>query len=378
MICTQARKGVIASITEVPQVAPATDAAPAAQARGVRPIIHWADLIRVLAIYLVVLIHVSGQLTNAWGKVPEIQWVVANVYGGVARVCVPLFFMLSGYLLLPRTESLRNFYGRRMPKIVIPFIVWSIIYISVDCSGHPGLCTRDYLLQYVLLKKSFFHLWFLYSLIGIYFILPVLRLMIRPGTDKTFLWYLLVLWIIFQPVRTLMEHFLHFSLNINSPMATGFLPYFIMGYLLGDIPLTRPRLTLAAVLFTIGSLITVIGTYILTRDSGQFNGYFYDFVTIGVIPASAGAFLLLRRLSEVGFLASPQFHSFMRWIAAGSFGVYLVHVLVLWAFDWLHINTFIGFALWSVPLVTTLVFALSFVITRLLQKIPIVNHAVPG
>jgi surface polysaccharide O-acyltransferase-like enzyme len=343
-----------------------------------RPVIYWADLIRVLAIYLVVVIHVSGQLTNVWGKIPESQWIMADIIGGLARVGVPLFFMLSGFLLLPRSESLRDFYGKRMLRIVIPFVFWSIFYISLDCIGKPGLCTRDYLLPYALLQRSYFHLWFLYSLIGIYFILPLLRLMVRPGTESKFLWYLIVLWLIFQPIRTLMDQFLHFSLNINAPLATGFLPYFILGYLLGDIALTRGRLIVAGAAFGIGSLITILGTYLLTRAAGKFNGYFYDYVTLGTILGTAGAFLLLRAVSDVGFLAMDRFRSLMRWVAGGTFGVYLIHVLVIWGLDSIRVNSFMGFALWSVLLVATLVFVISFLIVRLLQKIPIMNYILPG
>ena len=351
---------------------------PAEQQPAPKKIVYWADLIRVLAIYLVVVIHVSGQLTNAWGKIAEAQWLIADIYGGIARIGVPLFFMLSGYLLLPHSESLRSFYGKRMLKIAIPFVVWSVIYISMNCAGHPGTCTRDYLLQFILLKRSFFHLWFLYSLLGIYFIIPLLRLMIRADTDRRLLWYLIVLWLIFQPVRTLMDQFLHFYININAPLSTGFLPYFILGYLLGEITLTRARIIWAAIVFGAGALITIVGTYLLTRAYSQFNGYFYDYVTMGVILSTGAGFVLLRALSEVGFLASARFHSATRWVAGGTFGVYLVHVLVLWGLDWLHINSFMGLALWSIPLVATLIFAIAFLITRLLQKIPVVNYIVPG
>ena len=202
--------------------------------------------------------------------------------------------------------------------------------------------------------------------------------MIRAEMHKTFLWYLIVLWVIFQPVRTLMDTFLHFSLNINAPLSTGFLPYLILGYLLGEITLTRGRLILASVLFTVGVLITVLGTYVLTRANGHYSGYFYDYVTIGVIPAAAGGFLLLRQLSDMPALSTEKFHSFTRWLAGGTFGVYLVHVLVMRGLDWLHVNSFMGSALWSIPLVATLVFAIAFVITRLLQKIPVLNYLVPG
>jgi surface polysaccharide O-acyltransferase-like enzyme len=370
---------IASSSEQMTQIAEAVPVAPPpSPVIARRPIVHWADLIRVLAIYLVVVIHTSGQVTNVWGKVPVAQWLMADIYGGIARIGVPLFFMLSGFLLLPRSESLCDFYSKRMLKIAIPFVIWSAIYISIDCAGKPGVCTRDYLMQYVLLRKTFFHLWFLYSLLGIYFIMPLLRLMIRPGMSTTVLWYLLVLWVIFQPVRTLMDQFLHWDININAPLATGFLPYFILGYLLGEIELTRKRLIVAGIAFAAGSLITIVGTLLLTQQYGQFQGYFYDYMTVGVIPATAGGFLLLRRLSDTGFLATDRFHRFMRYVSGSTFGVYLVHVLVIWTLERLGITTLMGFALWSVPLVATTVFVIAFFIARLLQKIPVVNYIVPG
>ncbi len=367
-------------MTEIVQDKPAVEprAAPASAPRAPKKIIYWADLIRVLAIYLVVIIHVSGQLTNLWGKVPLSQWLIADIYGGVARVGVPLFFMLSGYLLLPRTESLRAFYSKRMLKIVIPFIVWSIIYISIDCAGRPGVCTWNYLLPYILLRKSFFHLWFLYTLIGIYLIMPVLRLMSRPDTNRTMLWYLIGMWIIFQPIRTLMDQFLGWDININAQLTIGFLPYFILGYLLGEMPLNRRTLSISWITFAAGALIAIVGTYLMTLQSGQFSGYFYDYMTIGVILATGGAFMLLRRLSDVGFLASERFHSFTRTLSGSTFGLYLVHVLFLWALDRLGVNAPMGLALWTIPVVATLVYVLAFFAARLLQKIPIVNTIVPG
>jgi len=50
----------------------------------------WVDLIRVIAIYLVVVVHVSGQLTNIWGEIPNSQWLIADIYGGIARISVAI------------------------------------------------------------------------------------------------------------------------------------------------------------------------------------------------------------------------------------------------------------------------------------------------
>jgi surface polysaccharide O-acyltransferase-like enzyme len=68
-------------------------------------------------------------------------------------------------------------------------------------------------------------------------------------------------------------------------------------------------------------------------------------------------------------------------LAAAAFGIYIIHVMVMEVLSgWLpfvQINAFMGHALWSIPLVSTLVFLLSFLITRILQKIPVLRHIVP-
>ncbi|HEX2697601.1 MAG TPA: acyltransferase family protein [Anaerolineales bacterium] len=344
-------------------------------------IIYWADLIRVVAIYLVVVIHVSGQLTNVWGQIPDGQWISADVYGGVARVSVPLFFMISGYLLLPRAESLRDFYTKRMAKILIPFVVWSLIYLAWFCGGHPNTCTPSLVQNLLLVQGTYYHLWFLYSLISIYLILPVLRLMIRPDTDKKVLWYLIGLWIVFQPILATANQFWNFRVNISAPLATGFLCYFVLGYLLGEIELSRSLVIWSAALWLMGALVTILGTYLFTRNSGQYDGFFYDFVSLNVILASGAAFVLLRWVSDAKVFDSPQIHSITRSLSTAAFGIYLIHIIVIevlrYGIPFLHIDAFMGNAIWSIPLVATTTFIPSCFIVRLLQKIPVIKQIVP-
>lgn len=341
--------------------------------------IYWVDLIRVTAIYLVVTIHVSGQLTSAWGKIPNGQWMIANIYGSVARISVPLFFMISGYLLLPRSESLRSFYIKRMPKLLVPLVVWSLIYLLWYCGGHT--CTPNVISYLLLIKGAYYHLWFLYSLIGIYLILPVLRRIISPDSDKKILWYLIGLWLVFQPVLAIANQFWNFKINISAPLATGFTAFFFLGYLLGEKALSRSGIILSIVIFMLGILATIAGNYFLALNSGQSDGFFYDFVSLNVILASGAAFVLLRRISEVRIFTASKIHSITRLLTSASFGIYLIHVLVIEVLSdripLAHINSFMGYPIWSVPLVSTIVFILSFLIVRAIQAIPIINQVVP-
>ncbi|MGE5376892.1 MAG: acyltransferase [Bacteroidota bacterium] len=343
--------------------------------------IPWPDLIRVVAVLLVIVVHVSGQLTNIWGKVPESHWFIADIYGGIARICVPLFFMISGYLLLPRRESLETFYRKRMPKVLIPFIVWSLIYLGWFCGNHPGTCSPRVIQDLLLVQGAYYHLWFLYALIGIYLILPVLRLMIGPDTDLKILWYFIGLWLIFQSGLDLASKFADLTTKLHPPLIAGYVGFFFLGYLLGPWKLSRFTLILTAAIWVLATLGTISGTYFLTRASGKFDGFFYVFTTPNVIIASSAAFLLLKWISEAGLFAPSTSHGFLRDLAAASFGIYLVHVLVIEVLQsWIpgiHLDTFIGNPAWSIPLVVTIVFALSFLIVRFLQKIPVLHYIVP-
>ncbi len=344
--------------------------------------IPWADLIRVVATVLVVVVHVSGQITNVWGGVPNGWWFIANIYGGIARICVPLFFMISGYLLLPRSESLGTFYRKRIPKVLIPLIVWSLIYLGWFCDNHPGTCTPSLIQDMLLVRGAYYHLWFLRALLGIYLSLPVLRLIVQPEADRKILWYWIGLWLVFQTGLTLAKHFWGFQLGLNVPLATGFLGFFILGYLLGTWSPSRVAIIFSAVVWVLGTLATIIGTYLMTQYSGKFEGFFYDFTSLNVILASVAAFLLLRWLSETEVFASPQVHNVIRWIASGSFGIYLIHIFVIEVLQskipGFHLDSFVGNPLWSVPLVATIVLIVSFVIVRIFQKIPVLDQIVPG
>jgi len=342
----------------------------------------WPDLIRVVATFLVVTVHVSGQLTNVWGEISNGDWFIANIYGGIARICVPLFFMISGYLLLPRSESLGTFYRKRIPKILIPLIAWSLIYLGWYCGNHPGTCTPSMIQNLLFVQGAYYHLWFLFTLLGIYLILPVLRLMIRPETDRKILWYLIGLWLIFQSGLNFAYRFWGFRIKLSAPLATGLLGFFILGYLLGSWRLARSTVIFCVIAWILATLGTILGAYWMTQAGGKFDGFFYDFTTLNVILASASAFLLLRWVAETKIFSPPKAASSLRWLASGCFGIYLIHILVIEVLSgWIpgiHIDSFMGHPAWSIPLVVIIVFIISFLIVYLMQRIPVVKQIVPG
>lgn len=74
----------------------------------------WVDYVRVAASFLVILVHTCSSTVTQYTSLPIIDWQVGNVYASLARVAVPLFFMLSGYLLLEKKESLQDVFFKRI------------------------------------------------------------------------------------------------------------------------------------------------------------------------------------------------------------------------------------------------------------------------
>lgn len=89
--------------------------------------IVYIDFIRVLAMFLVVLAHACA--SELGHKSNSIDWNIAHSLVIITEVAVPLFFMISGSTILnsPKTRSIRYLFKHRLPKILIPFIIWSVI-----------------------------------------------------------------------------------------------------------------------------------------------------------------------------------------------------------------------------------------------------------
>lgn len=82
------------------------------------------NLMRTLAIFMVIVVHVCA----APFKVMDASWLSINVVDSLARWCVPVFFMLSGALLLGKDEPL-SVLKKRIIKIILPLIFWSYVYL---------------------------------------------------------------------------------------------------------------------------------------------------------------------------------------------------------------------------------------------------------
>ena len=92
--------------------------------------ILWIDIVKIFAIFSVLILHSSSPILYMIGKIELDIWQIGNIYDSLVRMAVPLFFMVSGALLLnQKEEALSRFFSKRFVKVIIPLIAWSIVYI---------------------------------------------------------------------------------------------------------------------------------------------------------------------------------------------------------------------------------------------------------
>lgn len=346
--------------------------------------IFWLDLIRVVSIFMVVLIHTSSPVLNAVGEITFANWLAGDIYTAIARACVPLLFMVSGYLLLGKQESIRLFYINRAGKVVVPFLAWSVIYLiwQNGYADYTFFNALKAILRSIVTAPAYYHLWFLYALLPIYLFVPLLRVFVYSANEQT-LWYFALVWFLFGPMLDFAGNMLGYGLAIDLGFITEYIGYFYLGYLLGR--LTFPRwITVTAVLVFVTSVIyTAYATFRASAAFGDYNDFYLVYLRLNIVLMSLSAFIWFKALGEKMSTRPEAFSvKLIRGLSGASFGIYLVHAMMIsfirrGAFGF-ELSALSGSAIFTIPLVTVLAFGISLVIVWILQKIPYLRAIVPN
>lgn len=331
----------------------------------------WLDNLRVVATIAVILLHIVAPFALKFGKISTGDWWVANGIDSLVRFCVPVFVMLTGALLLPRVHTLESYLKKRVARIILPFLFWSVIYIIHFLTRLPS--SFEFTWQTIskiagnkLLTGASYHLWYIYMIIGIYLILPIISTWIKKASEKEII-YFLGLWLLSVMIANsfLKDYIPDFNLKYFS----GFIGYLVLGYYLS---LKTFNVKFATAMFCFGVLATAFGTYYLSIQKGSLSLDFYQYFSLPVIISSVAIFSLFKHLA----LKNSLLARIRNLINQNSFGVYFVHILVLFYLNKYGINVDdFGFLI-GIPLLTFLCFSISLLIVFFLKKIPFLRDLV--
>ncbi len=340
--------------------------------------LFWPDFIRAVAIAGVVMIHTTSPLINRYGEISPADWWTALLIGTLARVTVLLFFLLTGALYLGRTLETGPFLRRRAEKILLPFFFWSLVYDYRHLWPFRPEALWQSLLR-ILQENTSGHLWFFYTLIGLYLFLPLLNAFVQSA-DARLQRYALGLWFTATALFPLLDRLTEVYPGFDLRMVTGYSGYLLLGYWLTHLG-TGPRLRRrAAALYAAGSLVTVLTVWRMSAAAGQVAAWGLGYLTPQVILMTGAAFFLLRTFairhearlkSRLGRPVSA--------LSRASFGIYLVHFIFIRLLGRVGISPLsLGPAWAAIPLFWGLVLGLSWLFVTLLQKTPLLRALTPS
>ena len=335
------------------------------------------DVLRVLAVFFVMVLHTSGENWHDAG-VNTYEWSILNLFNSISRWCVPVFVMISGALFLNHDIPIKKLYSKYILRLVVAFIVWSIAYSFI----WNIVDKRDVVKFFRAIIKGHYHMWFIYMIIGLYMITPFLKKII---VDNTLTKYFIVLAFIFallvpeiiSIINLFSSQYGDFAESVveqvHLKMVLGFTIYFIVGSCLNNVTLSNKAKLIIYILGIVGFVSTVVFSLIISKKLGKPIAIFYSNESVNVFFEAVSVFVLVKSIISK-FKFSDKTINVISLLSKYSFAAYLIHALILTMlnkFANLHSLTFNPIL--SIPIVSTTTFILSFGISAILNHIPIVK-----
>ena len=380
----------------------------------------WVDWMRVVACLMVMTVHstepfyIGGEGARILTAM-DARWV--SMSDTFVRACVPLFIVASSYLQFPLHYSTGEFLRRRMLRVVVPFAVWTLVYALYW--GHAGENLSSLLLNF---NYAAGHLWFVYMLVGLYLLMPMLSPWAERVGKRELQFYLLLC------LLTTLLPFLRAWAGGNPPVIygptgipnparyplwgeaswnpyglfyyfSGFVGYMLLGLYLRRFvgPLSwRRTLAIALPAWLVGFAICYLGflwaveadaqgVYPVEGPMGMVVAWETTWIndTLSVALMTIGWVLVFRKITSQGSF----FRRILLPVSRASYGMYLCHMIVLAAVSgWLRTALGTGLdgqlGIWTTPVQILSTALLTFLVTALfcvaVQRIPRLGKWIVG
>ncbi|UTV27830.1 acyltransferase [Photobacterium atrarenae] len=317
------------------------------------------DVLRCVAAVAVVTIHVLGPYREQLGVISDSAWSTAVIFNSFSRWAVPIFIMITGALMLSDTRPFEPGYylRRRLGKVLIPFLVWSLFY-----AGLSGLSAEGYdaghaweTLKQLPVHETYYHLGFFYYFIPLYFVVPFLRYYVQH-TDRTGTIGLTLTWLVMTTL---------YLMSVDGLWSEQLILY--SGYLLLGYCLFVYRWPLLSWLLVPGIVALLLTAYMVISHSMAAEEYtvgrWLSYKTLNTALIAALIFALCRYWSA---RMSPRWLAVAAFVSRYSLGIYLLHPIFLWpvrAWDWYFIHPLVMIPCWTL-IITALALGASWLLAR--------------
>ena len=326
------------------------------------------DVLRVVACFAVILLHLAATIVRDHEFLGTIHWHLSNAVNAATSWCVPIFVMLSGALLLnpKKHERFRDFWAKRMSRLLPALIAWSAIYFVWRALYWHEPVSLSIIAHDISVGQPYIHLHFLFLIAGLYLVTPFLAKAFTVFSHAQLRNLTLIM--AGLALTHSLSGFASGSVGSAFTMFVPYLAYYVAGWYCAKVSLERTNVFLWVIAGAAG--ITTIFTALLVSSLGiddRWSFYFYGSFSPTVMIMAIGLFLFIMQTSIPPWLGSA-----VQRLAPLTLGAYVIHPIVVELLRY-------GYFVWSpsllrppyyIPVTFLLTCAFAFPLIALMQLVP--------
>lgn len=323
---------------------------------------YYLDVLRLLSTVAVVLMHASSSFYSMDNPPSYPDLLFFTFYHDLGSFAVPVFVMISGALFLrpERDTSYSVLFSKYIRRIALALVIFGLPMCLMECIfSHESVVNAFWNL---IVGHSWTHMWYLYMLICLYMLTPLLKPFLQTESRSTVQMVLLVLFVL----SSLLPMLKSYGVTLESWLLIGtpFVFYYVLGYYLDSLE----QLHLGAA--TCFMIFLLLPATILATFFGFLPAHEIAYSDTSVVIGAAALFLLFKRLNVHWPIATACYPY--------CFAIYLVHPFFInISRKVLHLDLLAFAPSWiSVPTALVVFFVLSLVVSWMLRKIPFMKKVI--
>ncbi|MGI5895429.1 MAG: acyltransferase family protein [Oscillospiraceae bacterium] len=301
------------------------------------------DLIRFLVILFVLSAHFFARVGYINAPIHGERYFIATAFREIITSCVPLFFMLSGYLMKNKTP-VRSYYSKIIRLLVLFLVIGTMCNLYRIFVYHEQLSAVDWLFSFTNFSANTYS-WYLKVYIGLFVLAPFLNMMIHALKSKKQFHILLLSLIL---VFSLPVFFGRIGLQVSNYWKDFYpITYYLLGaYISIYKPCLRKGVLIAGIF-----IVSVLGAVLLflTRYGQKLGSAAVEYGDFLYLLITVMLFLLLYQVK------APRVHFLCRFVSSVSRVSYSMFLI-----SWIYDRTIYGFIL--VPFVSSFYDRLLFIV----------------
>lgn len=289
------------------------------------------EIMRIIAICCVIFNHTGDQGFSLFMVTDNpIEYVLSMLFAILCKVGVPIFFMISGALLIPKDEDLKTLFTKRVLRIAVVIVFFSLVLYIRQYLLHPEYGFGLFFFAKTIYAKEFVTpYWFLYSYIAILLLLPFVRRMAQNMTKTEYI-YLVVLGFLFCCVRPVFDYFLGAELNLKLFICEWNILFFLLGYGMEYVLKERDYCIKGCILVQVVAMISVVVSGVLIYCEYKKVGiYTENYISTFVMVQAVALFYSMKCwVKKIDPIIPMRVKKMILCTGSCTFGIYLLEEIL--------------------------------------------------